>query len=668
MATADFPTGPRGMDPLVPRPLDRPHRIDLAQPDLQAMDEGKIFVAPDDPADWPQWREILREWRADARRRLGIDTSRYDDPAGAWATRCYSVAQIWLWDELLFDFTEQRFTPERLLQDARDRFGGFDGVVLWHAYPIIGIDDRNQWDYYRLVPGLNEVIKALQDAGVAVFVDYNPWDTGTRRAEDDLAELTSLIADVGADGVFLDTLKEGDPALVTALEEARPGIGLESESKLPLARVAEHSLSWAQWFADSDVPGVLKTHWFEPRHQQHHIRRWHRDHSAELQSAFINGVGVMVWEVVFGVWVGWNDRDAATVRRMLAIERACSDILINGEWTPLVELGSDAFAAGVYGSAFSLDGVTVYAMINRSDQHYGGPLDLPIEEGRRVDLTEGVAAHGIGAVVTMADDRPIPEWLGRLRETLATTDDSADSRFPYRDSIRVIPPTSSGAPAADGIRVPSGRHRLTVRYRMRETGIYDDAPYVNEWKPLPPRLHDLRTLDRVVDVDHDVVVGAAEVTLGEFRAFVDAADYRPVVDHLFLAGGDDTLRQALGSDDDPVTFVDLDDARAYAAFVGARLPTEDEWQIAAKSSVLPFHRSRRVWNWTESEHSDGRTRYVQLKGGSDYLAEGSEWYFDGGPQTPDVTAKYLLPGLGLARSRQIGFRLAWDLDREKGRS
>ena len=109
-----------------------------------------------------------------------------------------------------------------------------------------------------------------------------------------------------------------------------------------------------------------------------------------------------------------------------------------------------------------------------------------------------------------------------------------------------------------------------------------------------------------------------------------------------------------------MTFVDLDDARAYARWAGARLPTEDEWQLAAPSAAGRRGATAQVWNWTESEHSDGRTRYVQLKGGSAYLADGSEWYFDGGPQPPEVTAKLLLPGLGLARSSMIGFRLAWD--------
>ena len=85
---------------------------------------------------------------------------------------------------------------------------------------------------------------------------------------------------------------------------------------------------------------------------QHHIRRWHRDHSGELISAWLNGVGVMVWEVVFGAWVGWNDRDAATLRRMLPVQRRLHRWLVDGEWTPLAVCEP----SGLVGSAFALDG------------------------------------------------------------------------------------------------------------------------------------------------------------------------------------------------------------------------------------------------------------------------------------------------------------------------
>nr|BFF25994.1 hypothetical protein GCM10025732_39590 [Glycomyces mayteni] len=66
----------------------------------------------------------------------------------------------------------------------------------------------------------------------------------------------------------------------------------------------------------------------------HSIRRWNRDHSGELQSAWMNGTGVLVWDAVFGVWVGWNRRDEATLRRMLRVQRALADVLADGEWAP----------------------------------------------------------------------------------------------------------------------------------------------------------------------------------------------------------------------------------------------------------------------------------------------------------------------------------------------
>ncbi|HEY2057266.1 MAG TPA: hypothetical protein VGH57_02740, partial [Amycolatopsis sp.] len=90
------------------------------------------------------------------------------------------------------------------------------------------------------------------------------------------------------------------------------------------------------------------------------------------------------------------------------------------------------------------------------------------------------------------------------------------------------------------------------------------------------------------------------------------------------------------------------------------LPTEDEWQLAGETGGLRRGEPA-VWNWTESEHSDGRTRFVMLKGGSDFRAEGSEWYVEGGRHAPDYSVKLLLPGLGLARSATVGFRCAWDV-------
>ncbi|MBA2332674.1 MAG: hypothetical protein H0V94_07800, partial [Actinobacteria bacterium] len=308
-------------DPWSPRPIDlsTPVSLDPSAP-LDRLDGAKIFAAPDDPADWPAWREVLRRWRDDARTRIAYDDAAYGLPDFEWAQSCFSVALVWLWDELLYDHAAGRFTPETFCAESKREFGGFDGIVLWHAYPVIGIDERNQFDYYRDVPGLRELVADLHARDVRVFVNYNPWDVGTRRETlDDDAALGELVRELGVDGVFLDTMKEARPGLRAAVDAVRPGIAFEGESTVPLARTCDHHLSWAQWFSDSPVPGVLRARWFEQRHMLHHTRRWNRHHLEELHSAWLNGVGMLVWENVFGVWVGWNERDKALLRAMLGV-------------------------------------------------------------------------------------------------------------------------------------------------------------------------------------------------------------------------------------------------------------------------------------------------------------------------------------------------------------
>jgi hypothetical protein len=683
-------------DPLVPRPIDLPTTLPLdGTLDPEAGDIAKIFAAPDDPADWPAWRAALTRWRTEARDRLGYRGTRYDRPDTAWTASCYSVALVWLWDERLFDRAAGRFDVTGFLAATKD-YGGFDGVVLWHAYPIIGVDDRNQFDFYRDVPGLREVVAEFQSRGIRVFLDYNPWDTGTRRApNDDATELALLAAELRADGMFLDTMKEGDARLVEALLTNEPPQVLEGESRLPNAGIEHHQLSWAQWFADSTAPGVQRARWFERRHMTHATRRWNRDHSAELQSAFMNGTGMLVWDTVFGVWVGWHERDKATLRRMLRVLRALTPLLTAGEWTPLTDASEEAIAAGVYASRFAEPGTTLWTLVNRADTDYtGAALTTVNANAQWYDLTAGrrlghggeppritVPTRGVAAV--LAVEGAEPAWLADLLAAAAADPGSANTTFPARTAERIYPrpttprtsaspsvspstspsptapasffssspssPPPSSRPAVATVRVAGGRYELAMTYRRRETGTYQGAPYVEEWKPLPPRLHDARTEVLAVTLT-DVEVAAVEVTADEFAEFLAATSYRPACDN----------RWRPPSGPGPATMVSLDDARAYAAWAGARLPTEFEWQVAAEQPG--FRRATPlVWNWTESEHTDGVTRFVMLKGGSDHRGEGSDWYTDGGPRDPSFSLKFLLPGLGVDRSPSIGFRLAWEM-------
>ena len=109
-----------------------------------------------------------------------------------------------------------------------------------------------------------------------------------------------------------------------------------------------------------------------------------------------------------------------------------------------------------------------------------------------------------------------------------------------------------------------------------------------------------------------------------------------------------------------MTYVELEDARAYARWAGFGLPTEDEWRIAVAAGLIGRSEPL-VWELTESEHCDGRTRFHILKGGCAPVASPSDWYVESGAFPPEYSVKLLQCGAGLNRSPAIGFRCAVDL-------
>ena len=292
-------------------------------PTSAPLDGAKIFAAPDDPADWPAWREALARWRDEAR---GADRLRRRAPTSAglaWTQSCFAVALVWLWDELLYDHAAGRFTPDRLCAEAEREFGGFDGIVLWHAYPVIGIDERNQFDYYRDVPGICASSWPSCRGAASASSSTTTRGTSARGASRSptMSRSRELVRELGVDGVFLDTMKEAQPGLRAALDGVRPGSRSRASRRCRSRASATTTSRGRSGSRTADVPGVLRARWFEQRHMLHHTRRWNRSHTEELHSAWLNGVGILVWENVFGAWVGWNERDQGLLRAMRPVQR-----------------------------------------------------------------------------------------------------------------------------------------------------------------------------------------------------------------------------------------------------------------------------------------------------------------------------------------------------------
>jgi formylglycine-generating enzyme required for sulfatase activity len=675
-----------------------------------------LIPAPSDPARWPAWRDALAEFRSGARQKLDYRTTLYERPDFAWVPSCFSCCFLMLNDERFLDARAGAYRVEAFLDAEAERFGGYDAVVLWQAYPRIGLDDRTQFDFYRNMPGgltgLRDAVRRFRRRGVRVFLCYNPWDRGTRRGgEDHLETLARMAGDLEADGIFLDTLDRAGGEFRTKLDAVRPGVALEGEIALPLANLHDHHLSWAQWFQDSAVPGVLRNKWVERRHMQHQIARWNWDHTAELHMAWLNGSGMMVSENVFGQWVGWNARDRSLLRAMLPIQRRFAALFAGEQWTPLVPTEHPDLFASLWGQG----DLRLWTLVNRSARTLTGPLlTFDIEPDQPVyDLIQGRAAEGARSAnrITLAGTLP-PRGLGCFlatrtparpadldaflaRQRTVFTGQSDDSTPPKTAAVRVpVRPTRRPARLPEGmVRVPGTNTTLTVEFLVREVGFYAAWPE----QPLTfPWLGQSAGFERSVALG-PFAIDEAPVTNRQFADFLAGSGYRPAARANFLRHWIDG-RIPAGLDEHPVVYVSLDDARAYAAWAGKRLPTEDEWQYAAQGPAAlrypwgdaddpsrrnggerggttpvrayPGGRSPfgvddlcgNVWELTESEHSDGRNRFLLLKGGSWYHAAGSIWYFDGGPQPNRRVAKMLLCWPGVDRCATVGFRCAVDLE------
>jgi hypothetical protein len=209
----------------------------------------KIFAAPDDPADWPglaatrstRWRTRPRADRV-RRRRLRA-------PRVAWTRGCFSRRARRLWDELLYDHDAGRFTPERFCAESEREFGGFDGIVLWHAYPCSESTSATSSTSTATCPGSTSSSPTCGRAALRVFVNYNPWDVGTRR--EPVATTWRSRSSSGARRRRRLPRHDEGGATGLGLRSTASVRGSRSRASRPLslARICDHHLSWAQWFS-----------------------------------------------------------------------------------------------------------------------------------------------------------------------------------------------------------------------------------------------------------------------------------------------------------------------------------------------------------------------------------------------------------------------------------
>jgi len=634
----------------------------------------EISFPPVDPKARDAWRKDLLTWRVNTRRSMGYVGHAYDNEALHWVSSCYACNKAMVWDETFIDHRTGAYKVEDYVAEGQRVFGGYDAVVLWQAYPRIGFDDRNQFDYYSQLPGglngLRDAVRRFHAHGVRIFIDYNPWDTGTRRDRDaDPEALAKVVHAIDADGIFLDTLNRGSSELRQAVDRSKSGVTFESELSLPIESLELNNASWAQWFdkgasAPNNAPGILRNRWFEQRHMMHMIRRWDLDHTDEIHTAWMNGAGMLVWENIFGSWNGWPAANQLLLRKILPIQRHFTRHFSHGIWTPLI----DTAHASLFASEWKFAGQRLWTVVNRGNEKIqdvwfdlhrqpderlfdlmtgrelsraGGELG-PFEMAAILAVPAGTLGEDLRTFLAGQTHRLEPVGVNRAKSPLALP--LAEHRKPHQGQ----------PPRPETTAVAAGTYSVTTHYRVRECG---ERGYAHLADTVYPELHQGTQETRSVTT-LGYSLANSEVTNEEFGRFLTATHYRPRLEENFLTHWQ-SGHPPRGRENEPVVYVDIEDARAYATWVGGRLPTDEEWQIAQEKSGGKRLKPE-VWNLTENEYSDGRTRYGLLKGGTAYQSKGSEWYADSGLRDPSFAAKFIRIWPGLDRSPTIGFRIAFD--------
>lgn len=663
------------------------------------------------------WIAELIDWRREHLTRIGYDDANYRRPELQWAQSNFVHAQMMVEDRYFFDPVAGKYTVDRYLDDLEKRFGGIDSVLIWFVYPNIGIDDRNKTDLAHDLPcgleGLRGAVDDFHRRGVKVFLPTMPWDNGTREAEkNDWQTMAELVAAVGADGINGDTYNGVPRAFFDACDALGRPVVVQPESTIS----AEEALiwnvqSWGKKVPADVVPSVAKFKWLEPRHMINYENRWGRDRNNDLQYIFFNGVGYNAWENIWGIWNQFTPRDAEALRRIAAIERKFAAHMVSMDWRPY----APTLQAGVFASHFPALGSGLWTLVNRNEYEVAGEqiavahaqgaqyfdawngtaLQPRLEDGHAI-FEFAIEARGFGALLAVAPGASLEGldgFLAQMREWAKTPLQSFSNvwhSIPQR--LVEIEPTPSVAETPKGmVAIPGGDFDFVVGGVEIEGQTWDGVDVQYPWESSPRRGHRQRLQLQPYFIDRYPVTNA------QFKVFLDACGYRPPDPHNFLRhwhGG----APKPGWENKPVTWISIEDARAYAKWAGKRLPREWEWQYAAQGddgrlypwgdawqadAVPATNRGREllppddvdahprgaspfgvmdlvgnVWQWTD-EYADEHTRAAILRGGSAYQPQTSHWYF---PQAYrlDQHGKYLLMAPCKDRSGCVGFRCVVD--------
>jgi formylglycine-generating enzyme required for sulfatase activity len=668
-----------------------------------------------------------------------------------WIRHDYAISLQFAWDHEFYDALRGGYQLERYLDKGERLFGGWEAVGLWPTWPTLGVDQRNQWDLYADLPGglpaIRGMAQKMKERGIRFFVAYNPWDQSTRR-QDPYEGLARLIRDTDADGVVLDCRGSSSRQLQEAADGVKPGVVMYSEGMAvpkDMPGIVAGRVHDAIYMPPPlNLNKLIKPDFAIFRVCQLNQGRLHR----EFAFSFFNGYGIEM--NVFGPGrPGWIEPEYRYLGRLVRILRENTNAFTAPGWTPLVcsrrdsiwinrwpvenkvvftvlSLRPEGFSGPLFPASFHPDshyvslyhheelapdtlesGLYVPVTVNAFDRSWlntrlegnvdcvarfprilktrlqGDSLFIGTEKGDRIRVWAGEPAYGGEMLEYSSSDTVIrlmdhfDRYEGKFIVQCFQNEDLLDERIVRIEpgNPRLISRVEATAPA---LQPPSGMVWIEGGRFMFAVKPPDSfIPYPDYGK----------AEERVMP---DFYMDITPVTNAQFSRFLTETGYQPADTVNFLRHWKGKTYPP-GKGSHPVVYVSLEDARAYCAWAGKRLPTEAEWQYAAQGKdgrlwpwgaeydstrcnhhlgettpVDAFPRGKspfgvmdlvgNVWQLTGDLYDNGSHYFVIMRGGSYYNPTSSWWYVKGGPRPLDQTQMLLRVSPGFERNATVGFR------------
>lgn len=572
-----------------------------------------------------------------------------------WVRHAYVSHLMQTWDGYYYDYTDGKFHLEDFVKRGIGLYGGDDFIGIWPTWPTLGLDQRNQWDLFRDLPGGMARIRKLTEMcntyGSRLFICYNPWDESTRN-EGHAQGMANIIDESGSDGVVLDTMGESSKELQNAADSVRSGVVLYSEG-MAVPRDMQGIVSGRVHNALYYPPMLNLNKFIKPEFAIFRVAELFKEPiRREYNHSFFNGYGLEMNIFAPGK-PEWAEEQYRYLGRTTRILRENSFNFVYGEYVPLIPTTRDQ----IWVNQWTLPEKTVYTIYSLVPEGYRGQLfEVEPREGLHyVDVwshRELKPQEKDGKwYIEVETDAFNQSWLGTNNEgavscvialpellEISRDYDVLKVKANRGDEIRIW----AGMPeyGKEPLTLKPGRHdvnlmehfgRFEGRFivQLMADGILIDER-IEEIKAGTPRLiskvvgTDVATAvpDRMVRIpagkftfkatngdefipypkdnqgrEYDMksfFMDKFPVTNKEFKAFLDASGYQPADKANFLKHWENGMIPK-GQENFPVVYVSYEDARAYAKWAGKRLPSEVEWQYAAQTPA------QNEWPWKQTK-------------------------------------------------------------------